>query len=54
MTFKEDDFRIHRGSALENIATFRRFVISIASRSPIRDSMKAKLKQATWSDEVRE
>lgn len=54
MTFKEDDSRIRRGDAPENMATFRRFAMNLARLSPIKDSMKGKLKQAAWSDEVRE
>ena len=54
MTFKEDDSRIRRGDAPENMATFRRFAMNLARLSPIKDSMKGKLKQAAWSDDVRE
>jgi predicted transposase YbfD/YdcC len=54
MTFKEDDSRIRRGDAPENMATFRRFAMNLAKLSAIKDSMKGKLKQAAWSDEVRE
>ncbi|MGB5443953.1 MAG: ISAs1 family transposase [Psychromonas sp.] len=54
MTFREDESRIRRGDAPENMATFRRFAMNLARLSPIKDSMKGKLKQAAWSDEVRE
>lgn len=54
MTFKEDESRIRRGDAPENMATFRRFSMNLARLSPIKDSIKGKLKQAGWSDEVRE
>ena len=54
MTFKEDESRIRRGDAPENMATMRRFALNLARLSPIKDSMKGKLKQAAWSDEVRE
>lgn len=54
MTFKEDESRIRRGDAPENMATFRRFSMNLARLSPIKDSMKGKLKQAAWSDDVRE
>jgi len=54
MTFKEDESRIRRGDAPENMATFRRFAMNLARLSPIKDSIKGKLKQAAWSDEVRE
>lgn len=54
VVFKEDDSRIRRGDAPENMATFRRFAMNLARASTIKDSIKGKLKQAAWSDEVRE
>ena len=54
MTFKEDESRIRRGDAPENMATFRRFAMNLARLSAIKDSIKGKLKQAAWSDDVRE
>lgn len=54
MTFKEDDSRIRRGDAPENMATFMRFAMNLARLSPIKDSIKGKLKQAAWSDDARE
>ena len=54
MTYREDYSRIRRGDAPENMATFRRFAMNLARLNPIKDSMKGKLKQAAWSDEVRE
>ena len=54
MTFKEDESRIRRGDAPENMATFRRFAMNLARLSPIKDSVKGKLKQAAWSDDVRQ
>jgi predicted transposase YbfD/YdcC len=54
MTFREDDSRIRRGDAPENMATFRRFAMNLARLSPIKDSIKGKLKQAAWSDDIRE
>lgn len=54
VTFKEDDSRIRRGDAPENMATFRRFAMNLARLSPIKDSIKGKLKQAAWCDDVRE
>lgn len=54
VTFREDDSRIRRGDAPENMATFRRFAMNLARLSPIKDSIRGKLKQAAWSDKVRE
>ncbi len=54
VTFKEDDSRIRREDAPENMATFRRFAMNLARLSPIKDSIKGKLKQAAWSDDARE
>ena len=53
VTFKEDDSRIRRGDAPENMATFRRFAMNMAKLSPIKDSMKGKLKSAAWNDDIR-
>ena len=53
VTFKEDDSRIRRGDAPENMATFRRFAMNMAKLSPIKDSVKGKLKSAAWNDDVR-
>jgi hypothetical protein len=32
------------------MATFIRFAINMAPLSPVKDSMRGKLKQAAWSD----
>lgn len=53
VTYKEDDSRIRRGDAPENMATFRRFAMNLARLSPVKDSMRGKLKQAGWCDEFR-
>lgn len=53
VTFKEDDSRIRRGDAPENMATFRRFSMNMAKLSPIKDSVKGKLKSAAWNDSIR-
>lgn len=36
------------------MATFRRFAMNMARLSPVKDSMRGKLKQAAWSDDFRE
>ncbi|MBR0574692.1 ISAs1 family transposase, partial [Pasteurella atlantica] len=41
--FKEDESRIRRENAPENMAIFRRFAMNLARLSPIKDSMKSKL-----------
>ncbi|MBR0574634.1 MULTISPECIES: transposase, partial [Pasteurellaceae] len=52
--FKEDESRIRRENAPENMAIFRRFAMNLARLSPIKDSMKSKLQRAGWSDKIRE
>ncbi len=54
MIFKEDESRIRRGDAPENMATFRRFAMNLAKLSSIKYSVKGKLKQIAWSDKIRE
>lgn len=53
VVFKEDDSRIRVGDGPQNMALFRRFALNIARGSSIKDSIKGKLKQASWNDEVR-
>jgi len=54
VTYKEDDSRIRRENAAENIAVARRFALNLARLHPKKDSMKGKLKQAMWSDDFRD
>ncbi len=54
VTYREDDSRIRRENAAENIAVARRFALNLARLHPKKDSMKGKLKQAMWSDEFRD
>ena len=54
VTYKEDDSRIRRGDGPENMATFRWFAMNLARLSPVKDSMRGKLKQVAWSDDFRE
>ncbi len=49
VTFKEDDCRIRRNNAAENLAIMRRFALKLARLHPQKNSMKGKLKQAMWS-----
>ena len=53
VTYKEDDSRIRRENAAENIAVARRFALNLARLHPKKDSMRGKLKQAMWSDDFR-
>lgn len=53
VTYKEDESRIRRENAAENIATARRFALNLARLHPKKDSMRGKLKQAMWSDDFR-
>ncbi len=53
VTFREDDSRLRRDNAAENIAVMRRFALNLARLHPRKNSMKGKLKQAMWSDDFR-
>lgn len=51
VTYREDDSRIRRENAAENIAVARRFALNLARLHPKKDSMRGKLKHAMWSDD---
>ncbi len=53
VVFKEDDSRIRTGDSPEDMALFRRFALNIAKLSPVKDSMKGKLKRVAWDDNMR-
>ena len=53
VVFKEDDSRIRTGDSPEDMALFRRFALNIAKQSPVKDSMKGKLKRVAWDDDMR-
>lgn len=53
VTYREDDSRIRRENAAENIAVARRFALNLHDYIP-KNSMKGKLKQAMWSDDFRD
>lgn len=54
MSFNEDDSRIRRQHAPENIAAIRRFVMNLARLdTSIQRSMKRKRQMAGWDDDVR-
>lgn len=54
VTYREDDSRIRRENAAENIAVARRFALNLARLHPKKDSMRGKLKHAMWSDDFRD
>jgi predicted transposase YbfD/YdcC len=51
---REDDSRIRKGHAAENMAIFRRLCLNLARLHPTQDSVKGKLKDAAWNDDFRE
>lgn len=53
VTYREDDSRIRRENASENMALIRRFALNLARLNPQKNSMRGKLKKAMWSDEFR-
>lgn len=54
VTFGEDDSRIRRGDAAENMAVLRRLALNICRRYANGDSNPKKLKKAGWNDSFRE
>lgn len=54
VTFSEDNSRIRRHHAPENMAAIRRFVMNLAKiNTTLKTSMKRKRQMAGWDDEVR-
>jgi predicted transposase YbfD/YdcC len=54
VTFGEDESRIRRGDAPENMAVLRRLALNICKRYANGDSNPKKLKKAAWDDLFRE
>ena len=54
VTFGEDDSRIRRGDAPENMAVLRRLALNICKRCASGHSNPKKLKKAGWDDAFRE
>jgi Transposase len=54
VTFGEDNNRIRRGDAAENMAVLRRLALNICKRYANGDSNPKKLKKAAWDDSFRE
>jgi len=54
VTFSEDDCRIRRNHAPENMAAIRRFVMNLAKiDTSVQRSMKRKRQMAGWDDDIR-
>ena len=51
---REDESRIRREYAAENVGVMRRLCLNIAKLHPEKRSMKGKLKKAMWSDYFRD
>jgi len=52
ISFREDDCRIRKGHAPENLAIIRRFALSLIKRDPLRKiGVKATRKRAGWSND---
>ena len=51
IAFREDDSRIRKGNAPENLAIIRRFALSLIKQDPLRKiGIKASRKRAGWSN----
>jgi predicted transposase YbfD/YdcC len=51
VVFGEDDSRIRKGHAAENMAMLRRFTLSLLKQHPTKGSLKVKHKKAGWDNE---
>lgn len=56
VVFREDDSRIRQETAVQNMASLRRFVLALVKmkQKAIKDSVKSILKRAAWNDQFRE
>ncbi len=54
VTFREDYSKIRATKGAQNIATLKRFALSLIKQAHIKASVKSTLKQAAWNDKVRE
>lgn len=48
--FREDDCRVLKGNAPENLNTLRKIALEILTASPDKDSLKVRRKNAGWDD----
>jgi predicted transposase YbfD/YdcC len=51
VVFKEDNCRVRKGNAPENLNTLRKIVLQMLNNDPEKDSLKVKRKNAGWDDE---
>lgn len=51
VTFNEDQSRVRKGHAAENLAWLRRFAISLLKRHPAKQSIRSKRLAAGWDNE---
>jgi predicted transposase YbfD/YdcC len=51
MVFHEDDCRVRKGNAPENLNTLRKIALEILTASPDKDSLKVRRKNAGWDDQ---
>ena len=54
VTMREDESRIRREFASENMASLRRFVMNLMRLHPQKGSMKGKIQDDGWNDSFRE
>ena len=50
VVFREDDCRVLKGNAPENLNTLRKIALEILTASPDKDSLKVRRKNAGWDD----
>lgn len=51
VVFKEDNCRVRKGNAPENLNTLRKIALEILTNSPDKNSLKVKRKNAGWDDQ---
>ena len=50
VVFREDDCRVLKGNAPENLNTLRKIALEILTATPDKDSLKVRRKNAGWDD----
>lgn len=51
VVFREDDCRVRKDNAPQNIATLNRIALNLVRKAPGKGSLKRKRKRAGWNDE---
>lgn len=51
VVFREDDCRVRKGNAPENLNTLRKLALEILHQTPDKNSLKVRRKNAGWDDE---